>query len=272
MKFECNKCIIHGKLADKYTRTRQFLKRKRNRNENYKKRQRETYNHFHPRGKNNSGREREREREKEERGRGADPGFERAKKQGGAALGRVRGRVSPPSVGSEVAFRCDEDGRRGAPSRANAPRNAKSKCRCEPSCQPAILQVDALAGHETAAYFLFRRSPLSSLRTRAARGPRGLSPRWRPSPRDSKSKISNNNSRGELNRFADRSIVARVVETRVPRVCYEYFGMYGTRKVFRLSLVDRDIDLAPFVTTTCFRQRGFGDSTAPPRHRPRNLF
>lgn len=56
------------------------------------------------------------------------------------------------------------------------------------------------------AYFLFRRSPLSSLRTRAARGPRGLSPRWRPSPRDSKSKISNNNSRGELNRIADRSI------------------------------------------------------------------
>lgn len=95
------------------------------------------------------GREGERQREKEERGRGADPGFERAKKQGGAALGRVRGRVSPPSVGSEVAFRCDEDGRRGAPSRANAPRNAKSKCRCEPSCQPAILQVDALAGHET---------------------------------------------------------------------------------------------------------------------------
>lgn len=78
------------------------------------------------------------------------------------------------------------------------------------------------------AYFLFRRSPLSSLRTRAARGPRGLSPRWRPSPRDSKSKISNNNSRGELNRFADRSIVARVVETRVPRVCYEYFGILGT--------------------------------------------
>ena len=215
----------------------------------------------------------EREREKEERGRGADPGFERAKKQGGAALGRVRGRVSPPSVGSEVAFRCDEDGRRGAPSRANAPRNAKSKCRCEPSCQPAILQVDALAGHETAAYFLFRRSPLSSLRTRAARGPRGLSPRWRPSPRDSKSKISNNNSRGELNRFADRSIVARVVETCATSVLRVFWHTrYGTRKVFRLSLVDRDIDLAPFVTTTCFRQRGFGDSTAPPRHRPRNLF
>lgn len=84
--------------------------------------------------------------EKEGR-RGADPGFERAKKQGGAALGRVRGRVSRRTtirgVGGRVQVRRRR--RRGAPSRANVPRNAKSKCRCEPSCQPASLQVDALA-------------------------------------------------------------------------------------------------------------------------------
>lgn len=72
------------------------------------------------------------------------------------------------------------------------------------------------------AYFLFRRFPLSSLHTRAARGPRGLSPR--PSPRDSHSKsISNPNSR-ELNRFADRSIVARYTKLNV---CYECATSYS---------------------------------------------
>lgn len=37
-------------------------------------------------------------------------------------------RAERPFVGSEVAFRCDEDGEEGTLSRANAPRNAKSKC------------------------------------------------------------------------------------------------------------------------------------------------
>lgn len=70
----------------------------------------------------------------------ADPGSERTKEQGGAAPGRVRGRVSRRTSGSwgrRSPFRCDEDGEEGSLSRANAPRNAKSKCRWREASRPS---------------------------------------------------------------------------------------------------------------------------------------
>lgn len=195
--------------------------------------------------------------EKEGR-RGADPGFERAKKQGGAALGRVRGRVSRRTtirgVGGRIQVRRRR--RRGAPSRANVPRNAKSKCRCEPSCQPASLQVDALA----ALLFAFPSSIFIFLVTR--RAPRVLllsdvsSIARRPPLRDSRrsKELQRPRAIDRTGRFTDRSILADTKRRGGSRnKCY----VYPSWKV-SFSLVDRVIDPAPFVAT-CFRQRASDD-------------
>lgn len=186
-------------------------------------------------------------REKRRKGRrGADPSFERAKEQGGAALGRVRGRVSRRTtirgVGGRVQVRRRR--RRGAPSRANAPRNAKSKCRCEASCQPS-LELDAPG---FGSHFL-RRFPFS--RERVARG----APSLRRLSRDGRLPTSlGSRSPGGIEavaafriidpeeRFADRSIFARQhwagVRVRpVPRKC----GLPCRRSLYRSRPIRRHV-------------------------------